>query len=78
VIQNQFVFISFSSDQKHRWLDTLNISIRGKLRELSMPFKKGESGNPGGRTRAEKHFAEALRLAVMRAQRDKVGSAADC
>ena len=38
-----------------------------------MPFKKGESGNPGGALRTEKRFAEALRFAVMRAQRDKVG-----
>lgn len=36
-----------------------------------MPFEPGQSGNPGGRSRGEKLWADALRLAVKRTDGDK-------
>ena len=36
-----------------------------------MPFEPGQSGNPGGRYRGEKLWADALRLAVKRTDGDK-------
>lgn len=35
-----------------------------------MPFKKGQSGNPGGKAKT-KDFSEAIRLSVLEAEGDK-------
>lgn len=36
-----------------------------------MPFESGKSGNPGGRSKSEKLFRDALSLAVKRTSGDK-------
>ena len=36
-----------------------------------MPFKAGQSGNPGGRSRSEKQFRDALSVAIKRTDGNK-------
>lgn len=36
-----------------------------------MPFKEGQSGNPGGRPKGDKQFREALQTAIKRTDGDK-------